>query len=236
MKIVGGISNINHMEQRNSINKPQKGGVGAVKTEEKDLFALKKERPLSAIAELSTNIQNINSSLGKLSVLEESINSLKEEAQTLGKLAKQYNGTVYGQSERDSQKDRFDNTVNSMMDIIDNTLYGEKSLFANDIKVEAGGADNIILDVSRIEISDLSIDNQATIETFLLQMDSLGFNISSAKNVYNVRMFNSMAAMSTMVGRNEGLQEERFQSMNIATIAGNHNAELLREQMTLLLE
>lgn len=235
VKINTSMSNINHMEQRGKVNNVEKKEVDVPREEQNDIVGSVNRNFSHQTVGLSKNIQGANISFGKLNVLEDALDSLEDGAKSLERLAERYNSYTFSEKEKEAQRDKFHDITEEMMDIVDNTIYDNKSLFAEDIKVEAGSA-SVTLDVPSIDISELTIDNQSTIEAFLSQMDSFGNDISLAKNVYNVRMFNSMAAMSTMVSKDDWLLEQRFQAMNVATIAGNHNAELLREQMSALLD
>jgi len=183
---------------------------------------------------------NSNNSIAMLQIASSSLDSLSKMGDELNQLSVQYNSAALNSDQKSMIASQSEALKRSMNDVIDSTTFNGKNLFSSDAFESMG------VDLSSINISDISVDNQDSIKDFTTTLNSAFSSISSATNreISNInnlseKLVNQNSARSinedTDIAENINSFTNNSIKLNASLIAQAHQQSVLASSMTNLL-
>jgi len=194
----------------------------------------------SQISETTQQITNSNNSIAMLQIASSSLDSLSKMGDELNQLSVQYNSAALNSDQKSMIASQSEALKRSMNDVIDSTTFNGKNLFSSD------AFESMNVDLSSIHISDISVDNQDSIEDFTTTLNSAFSSISSATNreISNInnlseKLVSQNSARSinedTDIAENINNITNENIKLNASLIAQAHKQSVLASSMTNLL-
>ena len=194
----------------------------------------------SQISETTQQITNSNNSIAMLQIASSSLDSLSKMGDELNQLSVQYNSAALNSDQKSMIASQSEALKRSMNDVIDSTTFNGKNLFSSD------AFESMNVDLSSIHISDISVDNQDSIEDFKTTLNSAFSSISSATNreISNInnlseKLVSQNSARSinedTDIAENINNITNENIKLNASLIAQAHKQSVLASSMTNLL-
>jgi hypothetical protein len=217
MKINGNFANnINFIEQKKSNSSVDKHSLD----EKVDTFDGKTLN--------STLVEDINNSLAILEVANNSLESLKINGNELRKISEK---TPLFPDKLDELSEKFDNIVQNIEDILDNTIYNQKQIFYTTHNFDIGGYSFNINFLEDCCIEDFSIDNKKVLDKFETTIEKLHVELKDTKTYLEVANFNKIASLNSKTD----LVKFDINKLSKNSIKEAHNINSLKSKIDFLL-
>jgi flagellin len=199
----------------------------------------------SQISSASQGLMNANDGISMMQIAGGTLNSLSDQTQTLSDLSVRYNSDTLNASQKETLQNEFSRTVESMQQSIDSSSFNGKSLFGSNSTVSLGEG-NISSSIPALSPTELSIENQESLQAYRDSLSQAGSDIGSTTNSF-ISATNSMleqitatsAAKSQISDTDMSNAIKDFQQSNLkldmSQIAIAHQNDALRQNITRLL-
>ncbi len=208
-------NNINFIEQRKSVNAldVKKDITNSLKSD---------ELSLSSAISPSTLIQT-NESITMLQVAFESIEKLEMSGEKLQKFSE--------------PNIEFEAITESMLDIVDNTVFKETQLFFTNLSFSTGSS-SLELSLSKdYGIEDLSVNNTDGFENFKGVLSQVKEEIQTIKQHLETASFNKIASLSTAKPSELLLNKSSEEvALHVKDMSKAHNIDALKDKISTLLD
>jgi hypothetical protein len=224
MKISGSFgNNINFIEQKtNTLKTSQSQSKISAET---DTFTSKSSK--------TTNLGVYTESLGLIDIAYHSLSNLKESGKNLQELSEQFSLT----QESNSLHVEFEEGIEKMLDVIDNTIYNNTQIFYTNFSFSQTMPSFMLSEI--INIEDLNIQDKEGLEVFETKLYNLQEELTKTKEHLGIVSFNSLAAMSSNQEISKEslkeLQSHLTQDISHEELLKAHNTELLKDKISSLL-
>jgi flagellin len=161
----------------------------------------------SQISSLSQGIQNSNEAVGMLQIADGTLSNLSQSADRLNQLSTRYNSAALNSEQRSMLAGEFNATQKSMQEMVDATTYNGKSLFGNSLSFETGTGINTVPTLDVNGLSQMSIDNSDSIQSFLQNIDMTRSSVGSSMQQFQVGITNSLSALSNVTNSSSLVEE-----------------------------
>jgi len=220
-------TNLNHIYNTKKEIEKSTNEIGSGKKEVMDEASLQMliDTIGSEISETSQQITNSNNSIAMLQIASSSLDSLSKMGDELNQLSVQYNSAVLNSDQRSMIASQSEALKRSMNDVIDSTTFNGKNLFSSDAFESMG------VDLSSINISSISVDNQDSIKDFTTSLNSAFSSVSSATN-REISNINSLSEKLVNQNSAKSINEDTDIAENINNITNNNiklNASLIAQ-------
>lgn len=183
-----------------------------------------------------TNFTQNNAALGVMQMAQSSLDALKEGARNLKQLHEK--STLFPEQKSDFQ-DTFEMQNESLLDIIDNTLFNEMQLFYTPFEFEVGSQKYDFALRSDFGIEGLSIDEIDGINELEENLEQMQEGLSTLQRLVEVASFNELASMkdaqSLKVAQQLTLEKQEKVSPNKEELTRAHDTQGLKEKLLILL-
>jgi flagellin len=188
----------------------------------------------SQISGLTQSVQNANELVGMYQIADSSLQSVQASSEKLNELSVRYNSATLNSDQKASLSREFDDLSRSMQTMVNETTYNGKSLLSNEFGLDVSG------------IKELSIDNQAGIESFSQSLTPLFSQVSSGMNGAQVSIANNLSAITSLTSANANIAEKPMDQkvselnaeqtkMSAATLAQAHQNSVMQQRIATLL-
>jgi len=220
-------SNLNHIYNPKKEIEKSANEIGSGKKEVMDEASLQMliDSIGSQISETSQQITNSNNSIAMLQITSSSLDSLSKMGDELNQLSVQYNSAALNSDQKSMIASQSEALKRSMNDVIDSTTFNGKNLFSSDAFESMG------VDLSSINISSISVDNQDSIKDFTTSLNSAFNSVSSATN-REISNINSLSEKLVNQNSAKSINEDTDIAENINNITNNNiklNASLIAQ-------
>ena len=199
----------------------------------------------SEISTMSQGLMNANDGVAMMQIAGGTLNSLRDQTQTLNDLSVRYNSASLNSSQKQELQGEFNRTVESMQQSIESSSFNGKTLFGNSSTLSLGES-TISASLPELSTVSLSIDSQESIESYrnsLIQANStVGSTTNgliSASNTLLDQITATSAAKSQIADTDMANAIKDFQQSNlkldVAQIAMAHRNDMLQQNVTRLL-
>jgi len=144
----------------------------------------------SQISSASQGLMNANDGISMMQIAGGTLNSLSDQTQTLSDLSIRYNNDTLNTSQKETLQNDFSRTVKSMQESIDSSSFNGKSLFGSNSTVSLGEG-NISTSIPALSPTELSIENQESLQAYRDSLSQAGSDIGSTTNSF-ISATNSM--------------------------------------------
>lgn len=233
MKINGSSgSNINFVEQRsNSLEQLKKEAKQNAPIQDRY------EQKISNVSYVA--LTQSNESLGALEVATKAIDELQQGSQKLQNLIQK---STHFSEQKVEIEEEFEATSEGMLDIVDNTLFGQSQLFYTPMQLNAGKEEFSFTLGADFGIEDFDLESQEQLKAFEQNLSEIKQNIAKAKQHVEVGSFNTLASMDmTNSYQLESISQNLFQAQKPTEplakgeISRAHQVDSLKEKVSLLL-
>jgi flagellin len=199
----------------------------------------------SQISSASQGLMNANDGISMMQIAGGTLNSLTDQTQNLNDLSVRYNNASLNDSQKQVLQGEFNRTVQSMQQSIDSTSFNRKSLFGSSSTVSLSEG-NISTSIPALSPTELSIENQESLQAYSDSLSQAGSDIGSTTNSF-ISATNSMLeqinatsfAKSQMSDTDMANAIKDFHQGNlkldISQIAIAHQNDILQQNVTRLL-
>jgi len=242
MKITNN-TNWNHIHTTKAQVEKSVNEVGSGKKEVMDEASLQMliDSLDSEIGEVTQQMTNSNNSIAMLQIASSSLDSLSKMGDKLNQLSVQYNSATLNSDQKSMIASQSEALKRSMNDVVDSTTFNGKNLFSSDAFESMG------VDLSSINISNISVSNQDSIKDFTNSLNSAFSSISSATNreISNInnlseKLVNQSSARSingdTDIAESVSSITNNSIKLNASLIAQAHQQSVLANSMENLLD
>ena len=191
----------------------------------------------SQIATMTQQVQNENTRVGMLQIADGALQGVQQGTERLNELSVAYNNAALNRDQRAALSQEFTDMRQAMSDMVAQTSYNGQSLFGSDSP----------LGLSDVAMSNVSIDNQESIEGLRENVSSLFSDVGSATQEAQVSVNNLLAGITsttssyaqmseTPMSQNINQLNQSSLGLTAATMAQSHNTAILQQQMAALLK
>jgi len=189
------------------------------------------------LATMTQQVQNENSTIGMLQIADGALKGVQAGAERLGALSAAYNNATLGGDQRAILEQEFNATRDAMSDMIGQTTFNGKPLFGS----------TSALGLGEINMGEVSLDNQDSIQALQDQVGGLFSEVGSASQGAQVAVNNLLAGISsttssyaqtseTPLGQKLNELSQSQTGLTASTLAQSHNMAILQQQMATLLK
>jgi len=186
---------------------------------------------------MTQQVQNENTRVGMLQIADGALQGVQQGTERLNELSVAYNNAALNSDQRAALSQEFSDTREAMSEMVAQTSYNGQSLFGSDSP----------LGLSDVEMSNVSIDSQESIEGLRENVSSLFSDVGSATQEAQVSVNNLLAGITsttssyaqmseTPMSQNVNQLNQSSLGLTAATMAQSHNTAILQQQMAALLK
>lgn len=191
----------------------------------------------SQLATMTQQVQNQNTTIGMLQVADGALKGVQAGTERLNELSVAYNNAALGSDQKAMLEQEFNATRNAMSDMVSQTTFNGKALFGN----------TSALGLGEVNLGEVAIDNQESIQALQKQVGGLFSDVGSATQGAQVAVNNLLAGISSTASSYAQVSEtpltqklnELAQSqtgLTASTLAQSHSMAILQQQMAVLLK
>lgn len=173
-----------------------------------------------------------NDTIATLQVAYDSIINLKNNNTELQQLSER---VQYFKSEEMELNERFEQTTENMLDIVDNTVFQDTQIFYSALNFTSGSYEFNLSLSENFNIEDFTLGDSESLKTFESNLKTLEEDILKVKNHFEVANFNNLASLHVEV---PNLEESSQDNIILAkqSLGEAHDNELLRSKVLDLLK
>jgi len=191
----------------------------------------------SQLATMTQQVENQNTTIGMLQVADGALKGVQAGTERLNELSVAYNNAALGSDQRAILEQEFNATRDAMSDMIGQTTFNGKPLFGS----------TSALGLGEINMGEVSLDNQDSIQALQDQVGGLFSEVGSASQGAQVAVNNLLAGISsttssyaqtseTPLGQKLNELSQSQTGLTASTLAQSHNMAILQQQMATLLK
>ena len=191
----------------------------------------------SQIATMTQQVQNENNRVGMLQIADGALQGIQAGTDRLNELSSAYNNAALNNDQRAALSQEFADTREAMSEMLSQTTFNGQGLFGGNSPIGLGD----------IELSNVSIDDQESIEGLGENVSSLFSDVGSATQEAQVSINNLLAGITSTTSSYSQMSEipmgqniNQFNQSNLgltaSTTAQSHNTAILQQQMAALLK